>query len=129
MTRHLRARYATDWPAPPSVPSLGLTDVQVWSASLESDAASWADFLSPAELDRAERFHFELHRRRFIVGRGLLRVVLGRYLRADPKQVQFVCSAHGKPELADAFASSGLRFNLAHCEDLAVLAVTRLGPV
>jgi 4'-phosphopantetheinyl transferase len=129
MSRELSPRDTIDWPEPSDPPALGPSDVHVWAASLEADASTWAIFLSPSEQERAARFHFELHRRRFIVGRGLLRVILGRYLQARPQSVEFVCSAHGKPELSGPFTSNGLRFNLAHSEDLAVLAVTRLGPV
>jgi 4'-phosphopantetheinyl transferase len=129
MSSHFSPYHSIDWPESSDQPALGASDVHVWATSLEADAAAWGKFLSPPEQDRAARFHFELHRRRFIVGRGWLRVILGRYLQAEPQLVQFVCSAHGKPELSGSFSSSGLRFNLAHSEDLAVLAVTRLGPV
>jgi len=129
MSSDLSPHHAIDWPEPSDPPYLGPSGVHVWAASLEAEAATWAKFLSRPEQERAARFHFELHRRRFIVGRGLLRVILSRYAQAEPQQLEFVCSAHGKPELAGAFSSSGLRFNLAHSEDLAVLAVTHLGPV
>ena len=80
--------------------------------------------LAPAELRRADRFHFPHDRDRFIAGRGLLRTVLARSLGVNARSVQFAYGPHGKPELAGSFSDCGLRFNLAHCESLALLAIT-----
>ncbi len=77
--------------------------------------------LSVDECARAARFRFSQHRDRFVVGRGRLREVLGRRTGQHPGSVQFVYGRHGKPELAD----SVVRFNLSHCDDLAVLAVSQ----
>jgi 4'-phosphopantetheinyl transferase len=72
---------------------------------------------------------FDVHRDRFIAGRGWLRTVLGRYLQTDPALIDFTYSKLGKPALPIAFESTKLNFNLAHSEDLALLAVTQLGTV
>jgi len=81
--------------------------------------------LAATELRRAGRFHFPHHRDRFIAARGLLRTVLGRCLGADARNLEFAYGHHGKPELAGAFSDCELRFNLAHCENLALIALTR----
>ncbi len=114
-------------PSPPPA-----DEVHVWAAWLAPPPAALAEFgasLSSAEAERAARFRFERDRDRFVAGRGLLRRLLGRYLQTDPQAVEFTYSAEGKPALAGAFAASGLHFNLAHSEGLALLAVTRAGPV
>ena len=85
--------------------------------------------LSKPEKERAEKFRFDKHRNRFIAGRGLMRAAIGRYLQIQPDKLDFACSERGKPELSPAFAGAGLHFNLAHSEDLALLAVTRIGAV
>jgi 4'-phosphopantetheinyl transferase len=85
--------------------------------------------LSAEELSRAARFHFEVHRNRFITGRALVRAVLGRYLGVEPTQVEFAYGPNGKPVLAGRFASAALHFNLAHSANLALLAVTAAGPI
>lgn len=81
--------------------------------------------LSADERARADRFRRDRDRDRYIVGRGMLRTLLGRYLRADSSSLRFHYSPHGKPELPDA----PLHFNLAHSHDLAVLAIAEHGPV
>ncbi|MGE5138512.1 MAG: 4'-phosphopantetheinyl transferase family protein, partial [Rudaea sp.] len=91
--------------------------------------ARFAATLSPPELERAARFHFERLRQRFIAGRGLLRALLGRYLKVEPGQIEFGYGSAGKPMLLTPRPEMALHFNLAHTDDLALLAFTRLGPV
>jgi 4'-phosphopantetheinyl transferase len=75
-------------------------------------------------MGRARRFVFEQHRHHFIAGRGLLRLILGRYLEIEPDRLQFEYGPQGKPELTGAAASSRLTFNLSHSGGLALYAVT-----
>ena len=106
----------------------GARQVELWTASLELPADALERLeqsLSGEEKERAMRFRFEKHRNRFIAGRGLLRRILGSYLEAEPGVLEFVFGPFGKPELGGAFAGSGLRFNLAHCEATAIIGVTR----
>lgn len=74
---------------------------------------------------RAELFHFEQDRKRFIVGRGVLRTILALYLGTEPSRLQFCYGPHGKPYLADRLGDATLRFNLAHSHELALYAFTR----
>jgi 4'-phosphopantetheinyl transferase len=100
--------------------------VDVWSASLEPPPAlrgPLLSHLSPDERDRAGRFVFERDRDRFVVGRAFLRLLLGRYLAAEPRAVRFRYGPHGKPALADD--RGDLHFNLAHSGALAVCALAR----
>ena len=82
-----------------------------------------ADYPSePDEWVRAERFHFDRDRDRFITGRGLLRTILGRYLDLPPHDLRFTLGPNGKLELTGVCSS--LQFNLTHSDDLMLLAVT-----
>ena len=71
-----------------------------------------------------ERFRFERDRRRYLVGRGLLRMLLGRYLGMTPHQVRFEYTVAGKPHLAPSQGERLLRFNLTHSGELLLIAVT-----
>lgn len=116
------------WRLPPSDLALSRDDVHVWRASLGQPAErvrQLAQTLSYDEMMRVERFRFERDRRRFIVGRGVLRTILSRYLGVEPRQVQFRYGSRGKPYLAERFDSYGLWFNLAHSHELALYAFTR----
>src|SRR5688500_1044662 len=81
---------------------LSSNDVHVWCASLEQPLEGMAKFfslLSPDEVARSERFYFERDRSHFIVGRGLLRMLIGRYLQMEPGRVEFSYGRYGKPAL------------------------------
>ncbi|MBI3457317.1 MAG: 4'-phosphopantetheinyl transferase superfamily protein [Candidatus Rokubacteria bacterium] len=113
---------------PPPDLSLGGEDVHVWSAWLEQPAArahQLAGLLSADERGRAQRFRGELDRERFIAGRGVLRAILGRYLDADPKDLEFRYGPSGKPCLAGNLEAAGLHFNVSHSAAVAVYAVAR----
>jgi 4'-phosphopantetheinyl transferase len=102
-------------------------EVHLWRVDLDqwADAtAAGADELPPAERERARRFVFETHRRRYVAGRWWLRGVLGSYLDRAPRDIGFLTGVHGKPRLQPAADNHGLCFNLAHCGAAALLAVT-----
>jgi 4'-phosphopantetheinyl transferase len=112
------------WDAAPGVGGLAWDEVHVWAAHLDalSEAASLSG-LSDEERERAGRFHFARDRSRFVVARGLLRRLLGRYLGCDPAGLRFSYGPRGKPFLPDH--PSGLRFNVSHSGGLALLAFAR----
>ena len=83
-----------------------------------------ARLLSDLERARAGRFAFEPDRNRFIVARALLRQLLAARLGVRPEAVELASGARGKPALAGRFATSDLRFNVSHCKDVAVYALS-----
>ena len=78
-------------------------------------------WLSPDEIERAERFRFEVHRERFIRGRGMMRALLARRLGGHPSSLVFALGEKGKPHLV----GSALGFNLSHSEGRAAFAAKR----
>lgn len=98
-------------------------EVHVWSVGVasEDDARRLEPVLSPDEIQRANRFRFAEHRRRFIIARGCLRSLLGAYLQTAADELFFAYSAKGKPTL-DVRHQSHLRFNLSHSGEIAVFA-------
>ena len=64
-----------------------------------------------------------------MVGRGILRALLGRYLDCDPAEIRFHYGPNGKPALVSPASADVLHFNLAHSDGLALYAFTRLGDV
>ena len=118
------------WPSCAEIPPLAGSEIHVWATTLApapEQLQKTLATLSVDELARAKRFKFDQHRNRFIAGRGALRAILGRSLGASPAALRFEYQTNGKPELAGKFASAGIHFNLAHTEDLALVAVTRIG--
>ncbi len=107
-------------------------EVEVWQASLDAPEAdvlrSLQALLSADEQERANRFIFARDRRRFIAGRGILRVLLGKYLGVAPETLAFRYGANGKPALATG-GHGPLHFNLAHSDDVALYAFARAAEV
>lgn len=116
------------WSEPPKSPSLHSGEVHVWRIELEQPDELLQKFrttLDSEELRRAARFHFDKHRRHFVVGRGFLRDVLSRYLNAKPEALRFSYGAYGKPALAGEHQDTSLRFNMSHSHNVALLAITK----
>ena len=110
------------WCEPPETLSLATGEVHVWRLALDQPENVVTEFrrtLDADELERAARFHFEKHRRHFVVGRGGLRAVLSRYVEVRPEELRFSYGAFGKP----ALVGDGLRFNMSHSHGLALFAV------
>ncbi len=120
------------WPARglPAVLELPAGEIQVWSIPLDppaEQAAALTRLLTPDEEARAARFRFDVHRRRYIVGRGALRALLGAYLDVRPAALRFDYRERGKPDLAAPWRGSGLSFNLSNSDDLALAGFVRGG--
>ena len=123
-----RGSLIPDWTIPETVPDLGAGVVHLWRISLlreRSAIDACVQLLSADERERMERFHFDVHRERFALRRGALRILLGRYLAVDPRRVELHYSPKGKPEVEPPDANEPLRFNLSDSSDWALLGLTR----
>jgi 4'-phosphopantetheinyl transferase len=117
----------TLWPSPSGAFCLDTETAHVWGFLLRVSGAvldHLAATLAPEEKRRAASFRFERDRNRYVAGRGTLRRILGGYLKTSPAAVRLGNGPYGKPFLVGEFADSA-QFNLAHCEDIALLALTR----
>ena len=111
------------WKTPSSWPRLSDDEIHVWCVELDAagEVTALAAYLSAEERDRASGLLSGTHQRRFVVARGMLRQLLGRYLDQDPGAVAFARGAHGKPFLQEG----GLDFNVSHTHELALYAIAR----
>ena len=115
------------WHDPPGVLKLTNRDVHVWRLGLDvSDdiARRFENSLSSDERARSDRFRFAHDRRRFVVRRGVLRVLLGWYLGLRPDQLRMEYNPYGKPALSGQASQRSIQFNLTHSGELALIAVT-----
>ena len=116
------------WAVPKSSPILTDDEVHLWRASLEQPVSvveALNAHLADDERERADRLVFERDRRKFIVGRGVLREILAGYTGLSPSEIRFEYSLTNKPSLANQTQSAELEFNLSHSNEVVLYALTR----
>jgi 4'-phosphopantetheinyl transferase len=104
--------------------ALAEDDLHIWYIHLDrclSQVSDYRTILSGAERSRALRFYFQRDRERYLIAHGALRYLLGLYADRNPRDVSISRLANGKPVLTDV----PLEFNLAHSNDMAVIAIAR----
>lgn len=100
--------------------------IHLWRVVLKDLVAQEKELLSllsPDEVQRAERFRFDIHRLRYLTARAMLRKILSLYTGIAAEKIIFSYGQRGKPYLRDN--PLNLQFNLSHSEDMAVYALTR----
>ena len=98
-------------------------EIHIYHTSLEISAEQLTDFakiLSGDEIERADKFKFEKHKRRYIAARSFLRNILSQYIHIPADKIIFAYTDKGKPYIPN----SKIKFNLAHSHERAVYAVT-----
>ncbi|MBY0273446.1 MAG: 4'-phosphopantetheinyl transferase superfamily protein [Alphaproteobacteria bacterium] len=106
------------------IPILLPEEVHIWSVCLtdnEKNIPYFMSLLSEDEHQKANKFKFPKDKNCFIISRGILRFLLGKYLEKNPKNIDFTYGLSGKPSLPEQF----VYFNLSHSKDYVVYAVTR----
>jgi 4'-phosphopantetheinyl transferase len=102
----------------------GVKGIRMWCADLDAAVDSVdLEALSDDERERGARFRFDVHRRRFLHCRALLRKYLAETLGTDAASIAFRYGPYGKPEV------DGVHFNVSHSDHLAVIAVSHEHPI
>ena len=97
----------------------------VWQALLTDDAAIASDLvslLSAEERARLGRLQQQDDRQRFLIGRGLLRMLAAAQLGRTPERVEFQYGPFGKPFVIPRAGERPLHFNVSHSGKLVLLA-------
>jgi 4'-phosphopantetheinyl transferase len=104
--------------------SIKNSDVHLWRIYLPQfidESTQFLSILSPEEIKRAKRFHFEKHRERFIITHYFLRHILSLYIGLAPSEITFYFGDHGKPYLKHD--QKDIYFNLSHSDNIAILGL------
>jgi 4'-phosphopantetheinyl transferase len=105
-------------------------ELHVWLVDLElcrdQFQALWKN-LSPDEHYRAERYFRLADQNRFVLMRGVVRELLGRYLSVPARSLEFKETGTGKPFVVSPrfFAS----FNISHSQDQGIVAIAKAGTI
>jgi 4'-phosphopantetheinyl transferase len=104
--------------------------VEVWQFDLDMRLHPGIDLdsiLSVEERSRADRYVFARDANRFRLCRAMLRLGLGWYLGANPRELALTVNEYGKPRLRESSAAP--HFNVTHSEGLGLIAFTGVGEV
>jgi 4'-phosphopantetheinyl transferase len=115
------------WPVALYQPNIAANEIHVWRIDLSGNAdppGALTNTLSEAEKARADRFLFEIDKRKFLLRRAAQRKIIAGYLRILPNAVAFSATTSGQPILADERLEN-FKFSLSHSGDLALLAVAQ----
>ncbi|MBC7698925.1 4'-phosphopantetheinyl transferase superfamily protein [Aquabacterium sp.] len=110
-----------------SLPSPNHADIALWLIDLDAHP-EWCDapWLSISEQDRASRFRFDLHARRYRASHAALRLILGQAMGLDPSTLEFTEGTHGKPRLLNINAPC---FNMSHSAGWALVGLCPNHPI
>lgn len=120
-----------DWQPTVSPPAIARDGLHVWAIDIDAHidrADDWFELLCPDEQQRARSRTRRPGFSRFVVGRAMLRQLLGRYLDVEPNRLAFCYNPQGKPSI-ESPGDCRLHFNLAHSASMAVCAVATESPV
>ena len=104
---------------------IGLSDgiVHLWCLNIaESNAEDLIVTLSENEIQKAGSYKFESDRLKYVFCRGVLRLILGMYLRCKPQNIEILYDENGKPYLDESDGS--ISFSLSHSNETVVYAFT-----
>jgi len=105
-------------------------DVKVFFYALDVSVgrlAQYASLLNKEEKLRAESFRFKRHSNRFVVGRGVLRSILGSLGGCAPQEVEFAYSRYGKPNIIVPNSLAGFEFSVSNSEGMGAVAIGKFG--
>ena len=107
--------------------SINNSEVHVWQATLKNPSVlpgDISDFLSPFELERANKLKFPHDQEQFIVRHYLLRIILSKYCECHPKEIRFRYNSYKKPYI-DLPEFNEINFNMSSSADLIIIGLCR----
>ncbi|MBK8465894.1 MAG: 4'-phosphopantetheinyl transferase superfamily protein [Chloracidobacterium sp.] len=119
-----------EWAMASQPPDMSGKDVHVWRVDLCDPAdvqPRLNELLSPDELKRASRYHFDKDRSSYKIRRAVLKMILGSYVREKAEDLQFTYNNFDKPKLK---AKLPIRFNASSSNCVGIIAIaldTRIG--
>jgi 4'-phosphopantetheinyl transferase len=107
--------------------SINNSQVHVWQATLKSLnvlPGDISDFLSPCELERANKLKFPHDQEQFILRHYLLRIILSKYCDCHPCELRFRYNSYEKPYI-DLPEFNEINFNMSSSDDLIIIGLCR----
>ncbi len=99
--------------------------IDVWFLSLDTKEAildKLRIILSEDEIEKAQCLFSAEQMKHFITSRGFLRLLLSRYLKVKPGEIEFQYNNNGKPALSGKYKKE-LCFNISHSHGTALYGI------
>ncbi len=106
---------------------MGKNTVHIYLACLDlsyPQIKTMSKLLSPKEKNRAKKYYFKHDRVQYIARHGILRTLLGNYIKCSPERIQFTTNTYGKPYLKHVVHNKQYYFNISYSNDMGVFAFT-----
>jgi 4'-phosphopantetheinyl transferase len=100
----------------------------IWSAQysdLDRYYSILSDLISAQEATRAAGFKKTRDAQNFILRHGIVRVILGQYIRKEPQEVRIVHEECGKPNLDPEGDIHDIHFSLSRTDEMVFLGISR----
>jgi 4'-phosphopantetheinyl transferase len=100
--------------------------VDIWRIGISSNLTHlnrFSSVMNTDELARSKRYLQLKDRNRFIISRGALRTILGRYLNLRPSSIEFGLHQNKKPYIKNT-SNTPPFYNVSHSGDWIVIAVS-----
>lgn len=97
--------------------------LELWKISIKDklpEICLLQGILSEEERKRMERYHQTKDKIRFTIGRGMLRIIVARYLNCLPESLQFKKGLYNKPYVGNP---ADFHFNVSYSGDLVLIGV------
>lgn len=121
-----------NWSNSPLTPSLTEGNVHIWLAELTyspEEILTFSGLLSEIEIERSKRYRLGIDSGRFIARRGILRLLMGRYLQIPPESVNLSTGKYGKPILSGVHVDQPIEFSVSSSSSMALFGFSLNQPV
>ncbi len=105
--------------------TLNNDEIHVWyfNFSCFEEINKFKKLLSIDEKNKSQKFIFEKDKKEYTICRGVLRILLSKYLNIEPKKIMFNYNKYGKPSLNGN--RSNIKFNVSHSKDMCTIAINQ----
>jgi phosphopantetheinyl transferase len=105
-----------------------IDQLHIWSArysDLDRYYPVLSGLISAQEATRAAGFKKTRDTQKYILRHGMVRSVLGQYIRKEPQELRFVHEESGKPNLDPEGENHDIHFSLSRTDEMVCLGISR----
>ncbi|UTR13172.1 4'-phosphopantetheinyl transferase superfamily protein [Salipaludibacillus sp. LMS25] len=115
------------WARLTTVPQLKENGCYVWRIKTHAYHPDYEDMLTDEEVQRAQRYHHVIDRKRFVLGTVLTRVILAKELNITPRDIPIIrtCPTCGKPHGQPRLPAESIYWSVSHSGEEVVVAFSR----